>query len=610
MSSLPAERTTSPYRVPLAIGIVVLSIVLPVAVACWSVLSAMRDKGIAGAPSQVVRYYWGSVKNGELWHAEMRVPSNLSVPLIESRILRLDLESGVEHDTGLKTPEFGRPLWMNGTLHFVTETAIYRQEGNEFSKLATLPPPESLHSAVFLWEGQLTMIRQADEGGFRLVHVLDGEWIDGRPILLPEANRVWHDDQQRGRRVLLPLASRQPVSTRTAKPFLVVEVVEFREQHHLMISDRNHFSAFRTGFEFADEPYEGVSALAPENAPQDVSGWEPIGPAQANGARSWMGMTSSREGLLFLSWNEPMKVARRRPEGTWEWFDFPRDGERRGVYWFASDPADAHAYFIGADPLWGSAEVRRIEGHTVHRPHVLVAGGEREYHVRWKRLGVCLLFAWGLHVALLIGGAAWLTRGAARAEYEIGIQRVTLAPLWRRALATGVDVALLAIAVLCFERFLVAVVGIPRTGSDEQARAHNLFVVLFVVEQALHSAFSRMPISWRGPGFQFAMTSPITSSPEIFALFIALLLVICGAKVFFEGRYGMTPGKWLLGLRTVRTTLHPCGFARALVRNVMYYVDLPLLLTLLPAAISLMFSDHRRGWATVPQTLSSSVPVP
>lgn len=37
-----------------------------------------------------------------------------------------------------------------------------------------------------------------------------------------------------------------------------------------------------------------------------------------------------------------------------------------------------------------------------------------------------------------------------------------------------------------------------------------------------------------------------------------------------------------------------CGFARALVRNLLYYVDLPLLLTPLPAAISLMFSDHRQ----------------
>ena len=44
----------------------------------------------------------------------------------------------------------------------------------------------------------------------------------------------------------------------------------------------------------------------------------------------------------------------------------------------------------------------------------------------------------------------------------------------------------------------------------------------------------------------------------------------------------------------MRTTLRPCGIARTLVSNVVYYVDLPLLLTPLPAAIRLMFSDHRQ----------------
>ncbi len=367
MSSQTAERMASRYQVPLAIGIVVLSIVLPFAMVCWSALAEMRDKGIAGSPSKVARYYLGSVQQGELWHAEMRLSSNLSAAPSECRILRLNLETGVEHDTGLKTPrEFGRPQWMGGTLYFVTQAGIFRREGNEFAKLVTLPPPGSFHSSVFLWEGQLTMIRPDDDGGFRLVHVSDGEWINGRPILLPDATRVWYDDPQRGRRVLLPLTLQQPVSIKTPVGLLAVEVVEHGQQHHVMVSDYNNFSAFRTGVEFADEPHAGVSALAPENAPRDVSGWEPISPAQANGNRTWMGMAASRDGLLFLSWDEPMKVARRKPEGTWEWFDFQREGERRGVYWFASDPASAHTYFIGADPRWGSAEVRRIEGRTVH----------------------------------------------------------------------------------------------------------------------------------------------------------------------------------------------------------------------------------------------------
>lgn len=594
MSSQTAERMASRYQVPLAIGIVVLSIVLPFAMVCWSALAEMRDKGIAGSPSKVARYYLGSVQQGELWHAEMRLSSNLSAAPSECRILRLNLETGVEHDTGLKTPrEFGRPQWMGGTLYFVTQAGIFRREGNEFAKLVTLPPPGSFHSSVFLWEGQLTMIRPDDDGGFRLVHVSDGEWINGRPILLPDATRVWYDDPQRGRRVLLPLTLQQPISIKTPVGLLAVEVVEHGQQHHVMVSDYNNFSAFRTGFEFADEPHAGVSALAPENAPRDVSGWEPISPAQANGNRTWMGMAASRDGLLFLSWDEPMKVARRKPEGTWEWFDFQREGERRGVYWFASDPASAHTYFIGADPRWGSAEVRRIEGRTVHRPHVVIPGGEPAYLTRWMRVGRSLLLAWLLHVALLMGGAAWLTRGVTQPEFEFGNQRATLAPLWRRAIATGLDAALLATVVVCLGHSLFAGLGITTTDPGKKRLTHTLFSI----EQGLYGAITGTPAFATTPSLppqKQSLIQMITMFPELVLIFMASLLVLCVVKVFVEGRYGVTPGKWLLGLRTIKTTLRPCGFARALVRNAIYYIDLPFFETPLPAAISLMFSDHRQ----------------
>jgi uncharacterized RDD family membrane protein YckC len=42
---------------------------------------------------------------------------------------------------------------------------------------------------------------------------------------------------------------------------------------------------------------------------------------------------------------------------------------------------------------------------------------------------------------------------------------------------------------------------------------------------------------------------------------------------FAEGRWGTTPGKWLLGIRVVGTDLAPCGLARALMRNALKFVD-------------------------------------
>ncbi len=40
-----------------------------------------------------------------------------------------------------------------------------------------------------------------------------------------------------------------------------------------------------------------------------------------------------------------------------------------------------------------------------------------------------------------------------------------------------------------------------------------------------------------------------------------------------EGLRGVTPGKWLTGIRVVGTDLRPCGFGRALIRNLLKVVD-------------------------------------
>jgi uncharacterized RDD family membrane protein YckC len=54
--------------------------------------------------------------------------------------------------------------------------------------------------------------------------------------------------------------------------------------------------------------------------------------------------------------------------------------------------------------------------------------------------------------------------------------------------------------------------------------------------------------------------------------FVWMLLVLVGFS-YLEGRCGKTPGKWLLGIRVVGSDLRPCGFWRALVRNLLTFVD-------------------------------------
>ena len=58
----------------------------------------------------------------------------------------------------------------------------------------------------------------------------------------------------------------------------------------------------------------------------------------------------------------------------------------------------------------------------------------------------------------------------------------------------------------------------------------------------------------------------------IFAgLFWALAMLFVYS--ILEGRWGRTPGKWIVGIQVVGTDLKPCGFGRALVRNLLKFVD-------------------------------------
>jgi uncharacterized RDD family membrane protein YckC len=45
------------------------------------------------------------------------------------------------------------------------------------------------------------------------------------------------------------------------------------------------------------------------------------------------------------------------------------------------------------------------------------------------------------------------------------------------------------------------------------------------------------------------------------------------AYSFLEGRWGTTPGKWVVGIRVLGTDLLPCGFGRALLRNLLKFID-------------------------------------
>jgi uncharacterized RDD family membrane protein YckC len=108
------------------------------------------------------------------------------------------------------------------------------------------------------------------------------------------------------------------------------------------------------------------------------------------------------------------------------------------------------------------------------------------------------------------------------------------APVWRRAVAEVIDAVVLAGPLVFSYASLFRGLG----ELDASFRPDQLFMKFGLVAASF---------AWLG----------------------AMFLVYAG----LEGRWGATPGKYALGIRTVGTDLRPCGFVRALVRNLLTVVD-------------------------------------
>ena len=138
-------------------------------------------------------------------------------------------------------------------------------------------------------------------------------------------------------------------------------------------------------------------------------------------------------------------------------------------------------------------------------------------------------------------------------EYVFAGERREFASLWRRAVAQLVDL------VPIVAGFLFPMAGMWRMISDPEAMLES------------------------GPAF------PLLFFGLFIASFVWALLVLVGYS-YLEGRFGKTPGKWLAGIRVIGTDLRFCGFGRALLRNLLTFVD--GFFNFLVGALIVAFTEH------------------
>ncbi|WP_397571826.1 RDD family protein [Schlesneria sp. T3-172] len=174
--------------------------------------------------------------------------------------------------------------------------------------------------------------------------------------------------------------------------------------------------------------------------------------------------------------------------------------------------------------------------------------------LEWFLSVVPTFLSYALGVTMLTVGTSWLMRRYRSSGYLFGKRTVTQASVARRAIARGIDLLISTCPVF---------IGIGMS-------------VPYLVEAE-----------------KLGMTDPIRSQlvELVFATFGIWFLGVIFLS-FIQGLYGITPGKWLCGIRALRTTLRPPGLLRSLTRELLVYVDGFFFLTWIPGVLLIAFTPH------------------
>ena len=202
---------------------------------------------------------------------------------------------------------------------------------------------------------------------------------------------------------------------------------------------------------------------------------------------------------------------------------------------------------------WESGEIREVPGQGLELTWLSVKNSVEEHVTHYISL-----VAFGLLPCLVV----WvLSQWCTSSTYSFGIQAVRLASLGQRGLARVIDLSLLGIL-----SYFVAKSMLSQVNWFEVAESFSLKFV--------HPDISRINQ---------------TLYVEVIVIAVASLFL-----VVIQGIWGITPGKWLCGLRTLRTTLRPCGIARSLVREVLLAIDSTYLLWWIPGSLAIGLTERRQ----------------
>ncbi len=515
--------------------------------------------------NRLAEYSHSTLWNERVWYSVLKAgPGNLTG---KGTLASFDPEKGDVRESQFQVPfpligivPDGDRMWAVSSM---SVTKIEEDRVTEFKPIRSL----GRTSEPFLYEDRLAIIDIAS-GRQPTLLVFDGaEWTDAGRIVVPFGLGSASVD---GKTSLVAAAPNPKVGA----SLMDLTVVASGGKYHLFMSDGSTI-AYKRGFEIAP-----TSALAPENSsnPVDLCNldeWEFVCTSASGLGRAGIGRLGSVVCKVGLVNGEPVVItvassspnpfqgnsltAHRRIDGDWQQFaELPTQSLMSLLV-----VTDGQNTYVSGQSIVQVLRVHRVTQTGMLPNGIVIKAPVAPLQApmeRFVRIGHCVYWPSLLVLVLVMSR---LTSAYRSSLYQFGMTNVELASFTRRGIARIIDTALFWIPAYG----LIVASGM----SSQEQIAENLDKI-----------------------FDFGKDGLIVRAAWLYLYLTLLAVSFLIVNSVLQGVWGVTLGKWICGIRTVRSTLRPCGFFRALFRDLLLLADTFFAYSFIPVTLAIAFSANRQ----------------
>lgn len=428
---------------------------------------------------------------------------------------------------------------------------------------------EEVLSEAFVLGGKLSTIYSPTIGRRELYQLIEGKWVSRGVIELLDVSRTWKNSSNET--ILEPLRSWGSGNDGILEVSAVGDVAQlfWRLPGRLL---------YRRGFQLRDDLTASDNSVADHGEPQTQAVEAADNPTNATGVTDeWLLVSNDiPHGTTWFpafAGGEPIVVVIREKQ---KGYPVATALRLEGGHWVQYSqlelPFSSHAQSLGsreggsATYLAATTQLRR--GGIYEVGPMGIQQTDMRYALRpdgdtgYILAGFVLV--WSMIAAMILVLVATVCMCRDRARYEFGHQSVELASVMERAIARAIDGILILLLMSGLARLLAMLWDFDWRTTVEAMQAR-------VFDHPSFAAGSRIAL-----------------------IVLASLLAMALLYIAVQGRFSVTPGKWLCGLRTVQSSLRPCGFSKSLLREILLFVENLLLICWTPAILLIAFTELRQ----------------